>query len=328
MLLDIALIILIVVILCGVWIFYDLYKRAKKRYWDLHQQLLDMQQQVAQVQQQVLQVQKILGHYPKESKINGPVIVYQMGRVGSRSVYEALVNLNVGVPIYHCHVLHNLDRMADGVKKQMGNPVNTLGVIEEGKKIRKFIDEDLKKGWNLISLSRDPIAQSLSSFFRSVEFEEIIPNARHKIGNGSICVDDLLNIFLEKWPRHRDPLIWFDLQFKPVFDIDVYSRPFPWEKGYDIFKNGRFSLLLIRLEDLDSCAGQAFKEFLGMPDFKLKKSNEATNKWYKEIYKEFISKIVLPEKYLNEIYDSKFSRHFYSPEELDAFRAKWTQGSQ
>lgn len=54
-------------------------------------------------------------------------------------------------------------------------------------------------------------------------------------------------------------------------------------------------MLIIRLEDLESCAGKAFEKFLGIPDIKLKKSNFGDEKWYKDIYLEFISKIVLPE---------------------------------
>lgn len=45
-------------IIAGVWTFYNLFNRAKKRYWDLYQQIGQVQQEVRQVQQEVRQVQQ------------------------------------------------------------------------------------------------------------------------------------------------------------------------------------------------------------------------------------------------------------------------------
>ncbi|MBI5885218.1 MAG: hypothetical protein HZB85_01380 [Deltaproteobacteria bacterium] len=255
--------------------------------------------------------------------IDGPIIVYQMGKVGSRSVFETLEKLNLGIPVYHCHVLHDLDKIAEQLKKQFDNPFDSLAVVRQGKDLRKLIDEAPAKPWHVVSLVRDPIAQTISRFFQSIE--EVIPNAGRRFKDGALNVEDLFSAFEKKWILNDPALIWFDNQFKPVFDIDVYERPFPCAKGYDIFRKGRFSLLLFRLEDLDGCAPQAFEEFFGLADFKLMKANEAANKWYQGLYKEFISKIDLSKDYLDKVYGSKFSRHFYTKLEINAFRAKWTR---
>ncbi len=269
-------------------------------------------------------LQKIFkgGHMLGTYEIDGPVIVYQMGKVGSRSVYETLIELLRDVPIYHAHVLEDLDNMAEAIKKQFENPVNSLAVIEQGKKLREKIDADTGQRWNLITLVRDPIARNVSRFFHGIE--EVIPDIQQQLSADKISVNDLFDVFLNKW-EHRSALQWFNLQFKPVFDIDVFTRPFPLDKGFDIYRNHRFSLLLIRLENLDACAEYAFKEFLGIDNIHLKKTNVSDDKWYTEIYRDFISKAVLPDSYLNEMYGSHFSKHFYSPAELDVFRAKWTQ---
>ena len=255
-------------------------------------------------------------------KFDGPIFVYQMGKVGSRSVYEALVDLRPTVPVYHGHVLEDLDNMAESIKKQFPNPVRSLRVIRAGKRLRQLIDSNPKQHWHIITLVRDPIARNVSRFFHSIE--EVIPDIRRQFDSGTISCDEFLVAFLEKWERHS-AAGWFDLQFKPVFDIDVYSRDFPMSQGFDIIQQGRFSVLLLRLEDLDARAGQALNKFLGIPDLKLKRENTSNEKWYKNIYREFVSKVVLPDEYLDEMYNSKFSQHFYSTEEIKTFRAKWSR---
>jgi glycosyltransferase involved in cell wall biosynthesis len=257
-------------------------------------------------------------------KVDGPIIVYNMAKVGSRSIVDTLNTLKLGVPVYHRHVLHDLENMEKHIKETNPDHAATLNEIGEGIKLRKMIDDDTEKKWKLISLVRDPIARNVSRFFQSIEYEEILPNARKLLESGSASIEDLLDIFLNKWERSSG-LVWFDKQLEPVFNIDVYEKPFPWDKGYDDFHKGRFSLLVIRLEDLDKCGEQALQEFLGLPTVKLTKSNVGADKWYKSAYKDFISQLTLPDNYLDEMYNSKFARHFYSEKELKAFRAKWSR---
>lgn len=255
--------------------------------------------------------------------VHGPIIVYQMAKVGSRSIVDTLKKLNLDVPVYHRHVLEDLERMIESVKAQgLENPEATLREIQEGMKLRALIEADRGQQWNIITLVRDPVAQNISRFFQSVEYEEIISNARKRTEAGALGLDELVDVFIKKWKKDN-PFIWFEKQLKPVFDIDVFSMPFPREKGFDIIRKGRFSVLIIRLEDMDRCAGEALEEFLGIPGLELVKSNVGSKKWYSGIYKEFTSKAVLPREYFDNMYNSKWVEHFYSPEETRAFRAMW-----
>lgn len=160
---------------------------------------------------------------------NRPVIVYQMGKVGSRAVYESLSDYGLGVPLYHRHVLDNFDLLAENIKKQLPNPEHTLIVIEKGRALRKKIDEDPEQGWNIISLVRDPVAWDISSFFQGIE--QVIPDIRQRMDTNTISIEAMSRTFLEKWPHHHAPGCWFDVLFRPVFGIDVFSRPFPVERG-------------------------------------------------------------------------------------------------
>src|SRR5258708_39936699 len=50
----------------------------------------------------------------KKFNIDTPIIVFQMGKVGSSSVYDALNDLDLDVPVYHAHVLNRFDVYAEG----------------------------------------------------------------------------------------------------------------------------------------------------------------------------------------------------------------------
>lgn len=119
---------------------------------------------------------------------------------------------------------------------------------------------------------------------------------------------------------------WFDSQLKAVFDIDVFSSEFPKEKGYHIYRGERADLLLIRLENLNDCYRETFKEFLGIQDFRLINVNRAQDKAYYPVYRDFIENADLPADFVDKMLASEYARHFYSPEEIAGFRAKWTRG--
>jgi hypothetical protein len=112
-----------------------------------------------------------------------------------------------------------------------------------------------------------------------------------------------------------------------VFGIDVFASEFPKERGYAVYAAENASLLVIKLEMLDGCAADAMRDFLGIHNFVLNNANIGEEKEYKDIYKAFLRSIVLPEDYLNRMYESAFARHFYTDAELAQFRARWSAPS-
>jgi len=46
---------------------------------------------------------------------------------------------------------------------------------------------------------------------------------------------------------------------------------------------------------------------------------------YRDLYREFIDTLVLPEPFLALMYESRMTRHFYSPTEIASFRRRWTR---
>ena len=256
-----------------------------------------------------------------------PIIVYQMGKVGSASIQHSLMatfkTMGVKVPVHHIHNLNNLEAMETAILQSniRHNPEDTLMGIRLGLELKKQMNENPNKQWNLISLVRDPVARNISDFFHGLQ--EIIPDCERLYEAGLLSIEEVQDAFLTKFDHHITPKVWFDTQMKTVFKIDVYARPFPSQKGFEIYRDGSNArLLLIRLEDMNRVANRAMTEFLQIKDFKLIQSNVGAGKPYASLYRDF-KKLPLPEVYLEEIYDTKFAKHFYTSQEIETFREKW-----
>jgi len=90
-----------------------------------------------------------------------------------------------------------------------------------------------------------------------------------------------------------------------------------------MYENERAKILLIRLEDLNHCAAEALRTFLGIEDFTLHTTNIGKKKQYHTMYKAFLNDLRVPDSYLDMMYNSQYSNHFYSKDEIATFRNKW-----
>jgi len=265
-----------------------------------------------------------------------PIINYQMGKVGSSTVQASLLALGMDRRVYHVHFL---------------NPVRVRQIEQQRRKyfrterygrlrrpwLYEFLYEQIMKKerhWKLVTLVREPIARNVSTFFENLEVtakaEAAVYAVRSAYYGFDIEValeklDPLIELFFERLVHER-PLRYFDDEIKTVFGIDVFDSEFPKDRGFRIYHGDNADLLLIRLENLDSCANSAFKAFLEIDNLALVNTNVATNKVYAPLYREFKRSICLPQDYVDRMYDSKYTRHFYSEEEIQQFRNRWTAG--
>jgi hypothetical protein len=75
------------------------------------------------------------------------------------------------------------------------------------------------------------------------------------------------------------------------------------------------------------CSQEAFSAFLGFDRFSLESANVAEDKVLAQLYREFKQAIVIPDAYFEKMYSSRLARHFYSAEEIDEFRDRWSQSA-
>lgn len=77
------------------------------------------------------------------------------------------------------------------------------------------------------------------------------------------------------------------------------------------------------MKDLDRVAEEAFTNFFDISKFELTNRNVGNEKLYSNLYNSIKKNIVFPKNYLDEMYQSKYAKHFFSDEELKLIRIKW-----
>ena len=271
----------------------------------------------------------------------GPILILQMGKVGSKSVKAGLEARKLDRPIYHSHFL-SPERTAQTEqqrRKFFRTDLHTYLIRPWLNQfvLRKFRQRRDNYTWSIITLTREPVGRNISAFFENLrvvpkerdgEFE--ISSDYYGIEPTTVSVadiDKLSRLFFER-ARHDSPLHFFDTEIKDIFGIDVIGTGFAIERGYQIYSADRVELLVLRLEDMAMCAGTAFREFLGFDDFQLINTNIGAKKVYAPLYDAFKKHVVIDSAYAEKLFDSDYMRTFYSAEEIRAVKNKWLRQTE
>ena len=192
-----------------------------------------------------------------------PILVYQMGKVGSESLFESIKTLRNKYSIYYIHWFSD-----DGIKRKkehtdiINNPVATLHLNRCYLLKTKYQHlTDIK--WRIITLVREPIGQQLSALLQNIKYHK--PHLIDKFGK--IKLDETLKSFVNKMESYNIntgfSVTWFDLEFKKALNIDIYKYPFDKGQGYQIIKKNNLEILIIKVEKLNSCFQDAISTLLG-----------------------------------------------------------------
>ena len=157
------------------------------------------------------------------------IIIYHMGKVGSTSIHYSLETYS-----YLNAVVNQIEIL---------NPIN-LNVYGKGKmlnyiRLKNRIDLLKKKGkrFKIITLTRDPVGYCFSAYFQ--DFFKIFPYIKNINSNETEIVEKVKKYFLQQLNYYihggdgikidkivqyhfNNPLTFFDIELKYVFDIDVY----------------------------------------------------------------------------------------------------------
>jgi hypothetical protein len=241
-----------------------------------------------------------------------PIVIYQMGKVGSTSVLEAL-NENNLFPVFQIHRMNpdHMDQIrADYKQKNLKLPPIRMKKLLYHEIIAK------KRGAKFITLVRDPINRNISAFFENIQ------NYVSEPLDQVFDTGNLTKLFLEKYPQHV-PLDWFDIEPKVVLGIDVFNYPFPKEKGFLQITKGKFDWLIIKTEIDDRTKENTIRDYLKIDVLSLKKLNLTTDKAFGNYFDRFKKELKLPKDYLEKMKNAKYTNHFYTSSELDILWARW-----
>jgi hypothetical protein len=168
----------------------------------------------------------------------------------------------------------------------------------------------------IIAPVREPLSRNISAFFENIRafgFPE---------DPADIPIQRLLDTFVSKYGHHI-PATWFDAQVLEVFGIDVFAEPLDFSSGGHVIHGGSADLLLLRMEDANEIREEAIRRFAGLASFQLATLNSGEDKPYRGAYRRFVKQFRPQAEFVDQLYGSRFARHFYSSDELIRFRDRW-----
>ena len=253
-----------------------------------------------------------------------PVLVYQMGKVGSSSIYASLLKQYPGV-VLHSH-LFSRDNKDSKIRylyqwvmsKSKPLKIITLGLSCKCNNFQWVMSKS--KPLKIITLTREPVGRNVSAFFQNFERETGVPYAR-----SSFSIEELKGHFLSNYD-HEIPLKWFDKHVLANFGVDVFATPFP-ENGVCTYSENNVEILIMRVEIDDDLKAVAVADFLGLAGFELNNINIGEAKDYSVTYKAFKQEVKLPVDYIDRMCDSKYFNHFYGKQVISATRKRWSESN-
>lgn len=247
-------------------------------------------------------------HLTWSSPPGDPVVVFSMAKTGSSAIAAALRATGRG-PV---HQVHDLDpeflAHEEREYRWSGRPWR---IWDAQRLLRTPATVD--HPWTVVSLVRDPIAQTVSAFFQ--------PGARRGYVHPGARVEDLLDRFGDRLDHL--PLRWFDTHVLPSLGIDVFATAFDVEQGYQLIETPAVRLLLLRSEDL-AAAPEALARLVGQDHpVPVPRVNVGADKSYAELYERFRRSLRPTPRHLDRAYRSQVVQHFYSAGEIARFRMVW-----
>ena len=262
---------------------------------------------------------------------NSMTILYQMGKVGSTSVHDALIASELDSPVHKVHFLSDtgLAHSEKFHQKTLKNNAHwTTPYLDTTHHVRKRIASEPELKLNIVTLVREPVRRELSEFFQYVDalHPELVDQ------DGNLNTQRALRVIQARFMFYNEAnnytCRWFDTEVKEHFGLDVFAHPFDCERGYSLIEQGNIRLLVLRMEDIDRSLNSALRQLLG-PAYKdwdsTARANTAKDKQSGSHYGELVNTIKLRGSTCQKVYASTYASHFYSDKERADLIAQWSQ---
>lgn len=256
------------------------------------------------------------------------ILIYQQGRVASTSVYGSIKSLNLHTPIYHVHTLSTAraNKQIELLRKGRKKIYRHLFI---GKYLGRIIENNSRNAlanWKIISIFRDPLDIILSLHFLNIDH-----SSNHKLRTACLTNKEEVMAYFNQLFEHNNPskwdvCRWFDDVFKNELGVNVYSYDFDVEQGYSIINSENISILLLRFESLEFAYKYGVSELFNLDpaDVNLQHIHIHRNDSYSDIHKYVKQNLKVSKAFYQELYSTKFIKHFYSHSMIKELQQKWS----
>jgi hypothetical protein len=250
------------------------------------------------------------------------VAIYQPGRVGSTAVTAAIRSANLGLT-FHAHSL------SPDLRKELAPPGNSIShdqekIFSNYERVARCLRWVLHRRGpiKIVVLLRDPVGQSLSSFFYN--FTTL---TGHSWEEKAWAPSELRRLY---WVRHALTGFefyesWLDRELLHFTGLDIFEESFDRERGWQVYPRGNLSVLVMKIELEDPIKNAVLTSFLGLKNLQIQVENRAEDQSYAGLYHSFLEKFSLKQERLDTIYAGRFTRHFYTENEISRFKQRWSK---
>jgi hypothetical protein len=236
-----------------------------------------------------------------DSGLKDLVIVSCSGKSGSTTLATSFQR--IGIERYHCHNINN--------------------------EMYEFIlEREQDSNILLIDSIRDIISRKIASFFQNItnhihlSKQEILASYK---SNPSAFLRTLQEHFKKKMmPRKMRNAFksWNQFNYNCITD-----GVFDFKKKYQLKKIGNLYFVNLRFDDIKNWE-KIIKSIdlpMDLSHFKIVAANQAKDKWYRNIYQDFLANFTLTQAEFDKILSDKSEElaHFYTADEINDFIARW-----
>jgi hypothetical protein len=261
-------------------------------------------------------------------------LIHQVGKVASQTLEAAIRRSTGGTSRIERHHylsddgLTNLESMCrlPGIQSESFRSV--MHQLNVARAVRDELDTDASCGVWVLTGIRHPLDLSLSAFFQNLS--TYCPWLDYDDDKADCTADRLIEFFNSQCDRMllgkpatsfqealldltlRGPEPWFDREFRPCYDVDVYERHIGRSEPFVSFRSGKFNFVIYRTELLSSAIDPLLQRIGVSPVVREMSSfNVGEEKDYSNVYRVFKRRFKPSSSVLDYYCGGRFFRHFY-----------------
>ncbi|WP_170761978.1 hypothetical protein [Ruegeria lacuscaerulensis] len=243
---------------------------------------------------QFLKTPEYRGKDSGESAEEMNFLIYQMGKVGSKTIYHTL--LDSKFVSYHTHSHAEARRIISNAECKL--------VVITG--------------------FREPLARTISAFFHNIDNQQSHWFLGDKADVLNLSTSELIDAFNQKMIPHLESVVnpWFENFLESVGVDRTQLRDNDWGFTAASKKLEIFGYKLERFDDFGAAFFNYFPEMEIQDGFK--KRNIGSEKWYASIYRNFVASYKIDEESYDRIFkDTSYSNNVYSRSEIKRYASKF-----